>query len=291
MKNPTIAITGANGFIGKALVKYFSEKNWHVHALQRKPISNPTKNVTFHSFSLPNHFVKKSLEGVDVLIHCAVQHYTPTNKHADANNEAGAEKLIKLCSETGTKIIFLSTLSAHEQAKSHYGKNKLKLESLFDPKKDLVLKLGLVVGDTGGLFHTIYESIKKTNVIPLVDGGNQPMQTIAIDDLCQIIESGINNNIIGNYKIAEHKAFPMKELYSVIAHQLGKEPKFIPVPSFILMTACKIAEIIGIKLPVSSESVLGLKQLRNFDTSNDLKKFGIKAKSFKETVKSLKAEN
>lgn len=289
MQNQTIAITGASGFIGKSFVNYFSSKGWNVKALQRQPgIAKST--INYFAYELPGNFDKKALDGVDVLIHCAVQHYNPANKNADAINREGAQKLINICKETGTKIIFLSTLSAHEKATSHYGKNKLELESLFDSKKDLVLKLGLVVGDTGGLFNTIFESIKKTPIVPLVDGGNQPMQTIAIDDLCKVIESGIENKISGNYKIAEPNSFPMKDLYSVIAQQIGKTPKFIPVPSFVLLTACRIGEMLGVKLPVSSESVLGLKQLRSFDTAADLKKFDLKVKSFKETVESMKKE-
>jgi nucleoside-diphosphate-sugar epimerase len=282
--NNTIAITGASGFIGKSLLHYFSSKGWNVRALQRNPAKSSGK-ISYHAYELPDRFDEKILEGVDVLIHCAVQHYTPSSKNTDTINEKGAETLIRLCRKTGTRLVFLSTLSAHEQAQSHYGQNKLKLEGMFDLAKDLVLKLGLVVGHTGGLFHTIYESIKKTNVVPLVGGGKQPVQTIAIDDLCRIIASGISNHMSGIYNIAEPDPLPMKELYTLIARQLGKEPKFVPVPAFLLLIACHMAELIGVKLPISSENVLGLKQLKSFDTAADLKKFGIRVKPFKESIR------
>ena len=42
------------------------------------------------------------------------------------------------------------------------------------------------------------------------------------------------------------------------------------------------------KLPVSSESVSGLKHLIKFDTQEDLNKLGVSVRNYKESIKALK---
>jgi dTDP-4-dehydrorhamnose reductase len=46
-------------------------------------------------------------------------------------------------------------MSAHEDALSEYGKHKFKLEQIIGTSDAAILKLGLVMGETGGLFLSI----------------------------------------------------------------------------------------------------------------------------------------
>lgn len=279
----TIIITGSSGFIGSELVNFFAAKGWNVRAFQRKAGSNANKNISYHSFSLGAKPDEKSFEGADYIVHCAHQHFNSKNKNADELNIASAKSIIDIARKKNIKILFLSTLSAHSQAESHYGKNKFFLESLFDLNKDLVLKLGLVLGN-GGLFGTISGLIKKGKFIPMI-GGNKPIQTIDVDDLCLIIDNGISQNISGLFHIAEAETKTLKDLYVAISNQLGKNTTFVSLPLPIAMLIAKTAELTGIPLPVSSESVLGLKHLKSFETKKDIQQFGINVKSMNESVK------
>jgi hypothetical protein len=71
MDKLTIAITGANGFIGSYLVDYFLTRGWQVRALMRTPRLEPRPGLSVEPFDLasPNHF--PDLTGCDALIHCA----------------------------------------------------------------------------------------------------------------------------------------------------------------------------------------------------------------------------
>lgn len=284
-KTKTIIITGANGFIGKTLAGYFSAKKWNVKCFQRKPEQN-FENTTYHQYELPDIIDEKAFFDCNYVIHCAVQHYGIHCKNSDEINISGTKKLIELCRKNNCKIIFLSTLSAHEKAESHYGKNKLFLESLFNESTDLILKLGLVLGLNGGLFSKIVNEIKKSKTIPLV-GSEKPMQTIAVDDLCKIVESGMENNISGIFKIAEPEPFAIKNLYYEISRKLNQKRIFIPLPLNAIYAACLLAEKMNIALPVSSENVLGLKNLKKFETENDLKKFNVSIKNYRQTIDAI----
>ena len=62
------AITGANGYLGKAMVRAFGEAGWVVESLVRRPEQLQTNA---HRFVLGETCDPKLLSGVDVLIHCA----------------------------------------------------------------------------------------------------------------------------------------------------------------------------------------------------------------------------
>lgn len=285
MTSPTIIITGANGFIGESLVNYFFEKGWLVKAFVHSMPSTKLTGVEYVLYDLEKSPNEKTFESVNYLVHCAYLKFEK-NKNSDLINLEGTKKLVDLCRKNNIKPLFLSSFSGHEDAESHYGKNKLESEKLFDLSTDVILKTGFVIGKKG-LSGELINRIKKASFFPLVGGGTQPIQTISINDLCLIVEKTLVNNISGLYHVAEPSAISMKLFYQEISNQLNKKVRFISFPTSLLYGICKVVECIGIKFPVSSENVLGLKHLTKFDTKDDLNKLGITLKDYRESLKSV----
>ena len=267
-----IIVTGSSGFIGAQLVKYFAAKGYQVLAMQRKAPASFLEGVDFQSYDLSMPVNTSKFGGATYLIHAAYQPYSRRNTAANSINYSGTTGLIDACKKTGIKIIFLSTMSAHDRAKSNYGKTKLQLENIFDQKKDLVLKLGLVLGN-GGLFDTIVNVIENHRFVPII-GQCKLIQTVAMHDLLSLIEISMKNRITGNYPVGEPNPVPLRTLYKAIATAVSRKPLFIPVPLDVIHILCFIAEMAGIKLPITTENVLGLKRMRSFETEEALKPFG-----------------
>ena len=284
--NKHIAITGSNGFIGSEIKKHLLKKGYKLSCLQRNIPAQKEKGVTYIKYELSNKNALHKLEDVTHIIHTAYQAYNIKSINADSTNIIGTSALIEYAKLKNIPITFLSTLSAHSKAKSHYGLNKLYLEGLFNLEKDCILKLGLVIGSKG-LFSKIKEIINKALFIPLIGGGKQPIQTIGITDLHIVIENIISKNIKGRYNVAEEMAFPMMELYTNTADYLNKKIRFVPIPYWLIYNTCQILEFFGLELPVSSESVIGLKCLRKFETAKDIKALGVSISTFKENLKKL----
>ncbi|MGZ4033246.1 MAG: NAD-dependent epimerase/dehydratase family protein [Bacteroidia bacterium] len=286
MNKPTIIITGANGFIGECLVKHFHDFGWKIKALVHKIPVEKIDNVEYSLYNIEEKISEELFSNVDYLAHCAYLRFEKDHR-ADELNIEGTKELISLCKKNNVKMLFLSSFSAHPEAESHYGKTKLACEKLFDLSKDIILKTGFVIGKKG-LSGEIINRINNSGYFPLVGGGKQPIQTIYINDLCFVIEKTLLENRFGLFNVAEPDAISMKEFYLEIANQLNKKIIFIPIPTLVLLSICKLGELLKIKLPVSSESVLGLKHLIKFDTKADLNKLGLTLKNYKESLKALK---
>lgn len=288
MIKPSIIITGANGFIGEHLVHYFFENGWRVKALVRNFPKEVVRDVEYVTYDLENTPDESVFDSVDYLVHCAYLRFDQ-NKNSDEINISGTKKIVEICRKKNIKPLFLSSFSAHPDAESHYGKTKLACEKLFDLTKDVVLKPGLVIGKKG-LAAELINTINRSTLLPLIGGGTQPVQTIHVDDLCLIIEYAFEREKVGLYHVAEPKAITMKIFYQEIAKQLDQKIRFIPFPLSLFYFICKMAEAVGLKLPVSSESVLGLKHLIKFETKHDLEKLEITLKNYSESIEAVLIE-
>lgn len=282
---PTIIITGSSGYLGSYVISYFSTLGFAVRAFQRTPPSSPLPGVEYYRFSFEN-VRDEGFEGADYLVHCAYE--TAESGKGDAGvNMTGTRHLVSLCRKYNIKPIFLSTLSAHSDAESVYGQTKLAMEGLFDPSRDLMLKSGFILGP-GGLFGRICAAIKKHKIVPLVGGGAQLIQVIARDDLAQVIALGIQKNLSGNFAVAHPTPIRLSALYAEIAKIVGAHPIFVPLPLSITFWLLWLTEKIGLRLPITTENVLGLKHLKVFENAKDMGAFGIQTKDCAEALAGLK---
>ena len=171
-----IAITGATGFIGSHLTQHFVSQGWKVLGLCRwPPDGEQNPGVEFVPYDLGKPVPEDALAGCDVLVHCAHVLYSPRQRDADRLNIEGSRHLFRAAERASVgKVLYLSSLSAHSEVQSHYAKSKLAVESLLNPERDTILRLGLVLGP-GGFAGRLQAVLARTRIVPLIDAGRQPV--------------------------------------------------------------------------------------------------------------------
>jgi nucleoside-diphosphate-sugar epimerase len=286
MIKPKMIITGANGFIGTYLADYFSGRGYRVIAFVYPQSTDKKPGIIYRTYDLSQPVDEAELAGCDTAIHCAYIK-SGDDAHADEINFKGTRNLYDTAKKVGVKkFIYFSSLSAHEQALSHYGQMKFKIESTLDSQTDLILKPGLVIGH-GGLFQDIAGYFQRSRLIPLVDGGRNQVQCIALDDLAKCIEVAITKNIVGKYTLAAKDPVTMREMYQTISRKMNKKIIPLPVPFWLVNLGFMILGAIHVKTPVTRESLLGLKQNRIWDVSEAARTFGIEFKSCLQAIEQM----
>lgn len=250
------------------MVRFFLEKGWKVVGLCRNPplqdASHP--NLSFLAYSLEKGLQSNHLEGVDVLLHLA---FLPASSKAPKSTEinlAEVQNLGRIAKTSSIQIVYFSSMSAHPKAESQYGKHKYEAEQLLKDKPILVLKPGLVLGK-GGMLEKMKGLMLKSPIIPLVDGGNQPVQTLSLADLCEATYTLVMQNEIGVWPLAESNPTNMLNLYKAIAEFMRIKPYFLSFPYFSIFIPAYLADKLGISLPITLENLKGLKKLSSFDTT------------------------
>ena len=287
MHKPVVAITGANGFIGSALTQFLENAGFPVITLVRKKYGR--KNGQERLYDLQQPPAADLLANVDVLIHCAV---IWANGEVDAAqlNYQGTENLITCARNSGVKkIIFISSVSAHDKATSAYGRGKFCTESLFDLQKDVVLRCSLVIGQ-GGLFgRMLYHALSK-RMIPLFYKGRQQVQIISIDDVLTSVLTIITGNLAGRYILANRQHISYRSLFETIACVYKKRIIFIQVPVFIIQLLIKITSLLKLPFPVNNENIQGLKMVQFMDPEASLQQLQLNPASLEMKLQNMASQ-
>jgi nucleoside-diphosphate-sugar epimerase len=284
-ERPVAVITGANGFIGTHLVEQFSSAGWEVRALVHRDPGARLPGVSYQTWSLPDPTPPDVLSGADCVIHGAFVKYD--QPAASELNLAGSRRLVAECHAAGVKrTVFLSSMSARAGALSQYGRDKFSLQGEYGGPRELVVRPGLVLGK-GGLFHSLQRFIARGRVVPLVGGGRQLIQTVHVDDLAIAIQAGVRLNLTGVVTVAERHPIPFKELLAETARLLEVRAFFVPVPYAAVDIAMRVAELARVRLPVSSDNLLGLRGLQPYDVSADLERLGIDVRDYRASLHSI----
>jgi nucleoside-diphosphate-sugar epimerase len=285
----TIAITGASGLIGRALTTTLASRGHHIRALTRRSdpaLSGPT--ITTHTCDLPGRIDAAALRGCDVIIHTAYTTRFKSLAEAREVNELGTRRIFEFARKAAIpRFIFVSSTSAHPEARSFYGQSKHRLEQILDPARDLIIRPGLVLSANGGLFARLARTGGKRWTIPLVSRGRQPMQTIHLDDLIQGFCLALDQGSTGALTLASSEHLTTREFFAAVAQRLNRPPRFLNLPAAPLIAGLRLAERLGITLPISSENVLGLLSLKHWDTGPDLQRLSLRVRPLAESLAAI----
>jgi len=286
----TIVITGASGLLGRHLVEHFRRREWNVRALVRDPSRNPfvERDIEVFRADLPDVIDERAFMGTDVVIHAAYATAESSVDTAKRVNEAGTARVLAASRAAGVRrFMFVSSAAAHSDARSYYGRSKLALEKELDTTRDLIVRPGLVLAPSGGLFERMRHAIQKSPVVPLVGGGSQILQTIHVDDLCKAFERALELDLTGALNVAEPDGITIRSFIELIARRLSRRVRFLPVPSMPVLAVAQFLERLHLPSPVTSENVRGLFAMRHTPTSADLARLGIKVRSARESIADL----
>jgi nucleoside-diphosphate-sugar epimerase len=289
-QQPTLAVTGAAGLLGRHLSHYFYERGWEVRGLVRN-FSVPTfggTDIRLFKCDLPEEIDRAALEGVDILVHCAYMTRFTNLAEARRVNEEGTKSILEGARAARVRhFVFVSSTGAYSGALSYYGRSKYLLEGIMDPERDLVIRPGLILAREGGLFQRIVSLVQRFPVVPILGGGKQIVQTVHVEDLCQAFELAINRSITGLLNVAEPEGLTMKELLQLVATHLRRRRVMLPLPNTPIWVMLRLFERFAVSLPISSENLLGLTGLRHVSTAPDLKRHGLKIRNVRESLATL----
>ena len=279
--NAKIAITGATGFLGNALVRHFLSGGNNIIALVRALPQQKLPGVEYVLFDLSSGKCSRAQLNADVLIHTA---YVPAGKSRSALDENinGTKALLKLFPDA-TKKIFISSVSADKNSPAVYGQQKARLEQLFLEHNGTAIRPGLILGD-GGLFANMRDYLKRKRNIPLFNGGTQPLQTVFIHDLVLAIDRLIRLDLKGTYTFCEQDPVQYKEFYNELCRLLNVKPRFISIPFWLAGCMVSCANVIGITLPVNHDNLQGLKLMRAQSSKEDAETIGVQPGNYKQNL-------
>jgi NADH dehydrogenase len=279
----TIGITGANGFIGKAIIQAYLGTEHKVIAYVRQHPIQPIEGVQYILFDLGKDYPNDFFKPIDILIHLAFN-FKPTFIEGEDINTKMANFIQK--SKISYLVFISSFAAANPITESYYGLTKSKLETIFS--KDLIIRPSLVLGD-GGLYNKIQNQLKRLPIVPIFNKGQQTIQTIYIDDLVKSIVILIKNQKKGIYHISHSESIPYKNFMKIVGQSVQKKLLFVPIPIMVLKALIKILAWISYPL-INKDNLAGVINSKHINSLHDEQEIGFKWLDVKQSISRIRSK-
>ena len=277
-KNSLKLIVGANGFVGKRLLKPSDR------ALVRKSASLPNEVI---GDLLDPASLKTACKGIGTVFHCAGHAHDNSPSNNDINwkiNFEGTRNLVNAAGLSGVQnFVFLSSVKAMAEPGntclnedspgepvSQYGKAKRAAEdAVLDAglkfNMNVVnLRLAMVYGRGGrGNLERMAQAIKSGWFPPLPETGNH-RSMVHVNDVVRAIRLVSESPEASGqtYIIADQCPYSGRQIYSLLRQSLNMKPTNHHIPAGVLRLAGQIGDIAGgilrRRLSLSSEEVAKL---------------------------------
>jgi nucleoside-diphosphate-sugar epimerase len=263
-QSPSVAVTGANGYLGASVVDYFRQRGFTVYRLTGSVHQYSSLDPYTIPYSLaeppsPNLFAEKQIRA---LIHCAYDFRADTWNKIEQVNVHGSVELIKSARAGGVdRIVFISTMSAFRDCQSLYGKAKLMIENESSRLGATTVRPGLIYSDKpGAMMGRLTKAVQHLPVLPKIIGGHQTLYLVHQDDLNSLLFSLVTGETIFSKPIiaACENGKTLAEILQLIAAREHKQILLLPVPWRLIWICLKTLETCGIKLGFRSDSIVSL---------------------------------
>ncbi len=268
-KTLRIAITGAGGYLGKCLCRYFKASGATVFQLtsdaRNVDPSLPAAQFSLSSGAAENFFADNK---IDSLIHTAYDFNPRLREAIWDRNVRGSVNLFKQAHAEGIeRVVFISSMSAFAGCRSLYGQAKLEIESAlgatvpgFSVRPGLIYSTPL--SESGGMVGTLLSSLGRGKGVPLIGNGEQELYLTHENDLARFIALLLQAPHAAHDQpliAANPRPYTLRTIIELVAESVGqKRVKLIPVPWRLVRTSLRLLESAGVNTRFRSDSVLSL---------------------------------
>lgn len=261
-----VLLTGATGFVGRALHLLLLQTGHSVRIAARRQLDTESEQVLVGDIG-PETDWKDAVEGIEVVIHLAARVHQMQDAAVDAlaayraTNTLGTERLARAAAQAGVRrFVFVSSVKAVGECSARgqpltedsparpedpYGLSKLEAEHLLDrvareaAMEVVIVRPPLVYGPgVRANFGNLLRAVARGWPLPLGCVDNR-RSLIAVGNLASaLLVCATHPAAAGHtYFVSDDDDVSSAELVRRIAHALGRPARLLPVPVSLLRLA------------------------------------------------------
>ncbi len=285
---PAIGITGANGYIGRALTDEALRRGFEVRTFTRRAwVGAPHVPLAERrTLVLPAPPAIEDLAGLDAVINLAVAARGSSEAVSRAINVHGTRVLADALGIAGVpRFVHVSTQSAHEGALNRYGRTKWQAEQvLADRAGTVIVRPGLVDdgGSGNGLLDRSARAAARLRTFPVMAGTT--VQLVRMEELVDVLLRLADVRAFADAPALVELGHPTPcSLGDVVAAtaeaRFGVRPKIVTIPMSPVRFAARVGRAVPLAAPVA-DVVDGVIGSRTMDNASALTALGIELAPF-----------
>lgn len=247
-----IAITGSTGFVGKSLIEHLSLCREHcITEISRHSLQG------CHQERVENTYLKRSLQGIDVLIHLAAKAHGTHKVSWDSLKKSNIDitrNLATIAAESGVKkFIFISSSYVHGSTSAqiitettpinptnNYARSKAIAEKeIIKVSKEsnmtyVIIRPAPIYRDNApGNLRTLMNAIKKSPLL-IVPCADKRKTLVAMENLISFINFSITSDSVKNkdFLVSDLESLTIQEIIQNIAKGMNRKPLILSIPEW-----------------------------------------------------------
>jgi nucleoside-diphosphate-sugar epimerase len=247
-----VAITGANGFIGRNLTRHFESEGWTVQSIVRRDFETD--------------LFDRKLFKADVVVHAAGATRAPTHAQLVASNVTLTARVIDAARRGKVgRVIFISSQAAAGPAKSAdravsedtdpapiepYGRSKLDAELLVREAADVpfvIVRPAAVYGPYDRDFIAMFR-LARRGVAMHAANRDQWISIVHVDDLARsvLVASSRREALGGTFFVANERPTQWRELFQQAALVTGRRiGTDVEVPAWLVRAGAVAGDVVA----------------------------------------------
>jgi nucleoside-diphosphate-sugar epimerase len=267
-KNTHFLVTGGAGFLGINLIHYLLNKGYSITSLDIAQFDylDAKDKVNIIQGDIRNReIIQKSLENIDIVIHCAAALPLYTEEEIFSTDILGTRILLEESEKVKVqRFIHISSTAVYGIPDHHplyeddkldgvgpYGRAKILAEEecLKFRQKGMCIPIirpkSFIGPERLGVFALFYDWAKDGHNFPMIGKGNNRYQLLDVEDLCEAIylcvtlDSSIVND---TFNIGAKNYTTMREDYQAVLDKAGYGKKIIGLPEKPIIWTLKLLE-------------------------------------------------
>ena len=267
MNAPVVAVTGANGFIGKAFCARAIARGGRLRRFVHTTSGSMNDAIALDLVTSDADQMVQRLAGAAVVLHLAGRAHVMDDTGADAErkyhdaNEHATRRLAQAAVAAGVRrFVFASTVKVNGEASTRgrpfrpddapapddaYARSKLAAECALaevargSAMSVVVLRLPLVYGpEARGNFRRLVDAVRSRRALPFGAIDNR-RSVVGIANLLDAFDAAIDvrADVGGTHFVADADSVSTPDLVRAIARAVNVEPRLIAVPVPLLRIA------------------------------------------------------
>jgi NADH dehydrogenase len=284
-----VAVTGANGFVGRHAVALLVREGHQVRALIRErpgaaqelPDAGAHLDLRRIDVRTPES-LRGAFAGVEAIIHTVAIPTERTQRFAEVN-VAGVAHVVAEARRAGVgRMVHLSALGADPGSPYPYLRSKGEGQAIVTGSgiAHVVLRPSLLFGEGDDFFPRLAFSLLFP-VVPVPGDGNARFQPLHVDDLAQALVAAVEREISGVHEIGGAEAVTYDQMLTETMRGTGKRRPTLHVPVPLMKAPALVMGLFMADPPVTVAQ-LDLLAVDNTPHPNALEPvFGVRARPFK----------
>jgi NADH dehydrogenase len=277
MGQERILVTGANGFVGKYMVRELLSRDYEVVCFiqpgtSEEPLSGLDIELKWGDLRDKDSLIP-AVAGAQAVIHLAAAVAVPDPRTNFEVNVTGVQHLMDVCKLNDVeRVIAYSSISAKRQRAGAYAHSKKQSESILSDSQAhvTIFRPDLIYGNGSGGLRKIIKQVKAYPLfIPMVGKGEIIRQPVYVRDIVKLTADVIPNPTSFNkaFDVGGETPIRFRELVLMIADEFGVNKTIFPIPRWTAKLVAYALEEISPNPAFTSDNVLGLIESTDFDAA------------------------